>query len=148
MSTANKPSWKNLICQITPDIKQPAPADESLLLAAEQNLKLSFPAQLRELLLECDGVTAQFGSKALWSVTEIQDRNNEFRNTEAFRELYMPFDHLLFFGDGGNGDQFAFAIHADGKIHKLDIYCWDHETDSRTWFASGMKQYLEKKSME
>jgi hypothetical protein len=39
--------------------------------------------------------------------------------------------------------QLAFAIHADGQIHKADVFRWDHETDSRSWFASGVEQYLE-----
>ena len=33
----------------------------------------------------------------------------------------MPFDHLLFFADAGNGDQFAFPIVADGVVRQ-DIY--------------------------
>ena len=33
----------------------------------------------------------------------------------------IPFDHLLFFADAGNGDQFAFPIVADGVVRQ-DIY--------------------------
>jgi hypothetical protein len=57
----------------------------------------------------------------------------------------MPFDHLLFFGDDGGGDQFALSIQADGVIHKYDIYRWEHETDARSWFASGLEQFLAKR---
>ncbi|HEX7643273.1 MAG TPA: SMI1/KNR4 family protein [Burkholderiaceae bacterium] len=145
MSIFDYRSWKKLIAPAIPDQEHASPADATLIQAAEHNLGIMFPAQLRDLLLECDGVTARYGSKAVWTVSEIQRCNNEFRNTKTFHELYMPFDHLLFFGDDVNGDQFAFAIHPDGQIHKPDIYCWDHETDSRIWFASDMKQYLEKR---
>jgi hypothetical protein len=62
---------------------------------------------------------------------------------EILPTLYMPFDHLLFFGDYGGGDQFAFPIHADGEIHKLDIFRWDHETDARSWYAGGLEQFFE-----
>ena len=50
----------------------------------------------------------------------------------------MPFNHMLVFGGAGNGDLFFFPIHADGSLaHK--IFLWDHETDSRSYFASGLK---------
>ena len=55
----------------------------------------------------------------------------------------MPFDHLLFFGDDGCGDQFAFAIQADGLIHKGSIFRWEHESDARSWFAARMEQFFE-----
>ncbi len=65
------------------------------------------------------------------------------RMTVAFKELYMPFDHLVFFGEDGGGDLFAFAVHADGRNHKDDIYRWDHETDGRSWYAACLEQFLE-----
>jgi len=55
----------------------------------------------------------------------------------------MPFNHLLFFGDAGNGDQFAFSIHADGKIYRPDVFVWNHEDDSRTWIAPSLKTFFE-----
>lgn len=55
----------------------------------------------------------------------------------------MPFEHLLFFGDAGNGDQFAFPIHADGTINRPDIFLWNHEMDSRSWIAPSLKLYFE-----
>ena len=57
----------------------------------------------------------------------------------------MPFDNLLFFGDSGNGDLFALAIDADGRVRRGDVFCWDHETDGRAWFASGPSQYVAKR---
>ena len=54
----------------------------------------------------------------------------------------MPFDPLLFFGDAGNGDQFAYAIH-EAQVRRNDIFAWDHETDSRTWVAPSLERYLE-----
>jgi hypothetical protein len=55
----------------------------------------------------------------------------------------MSFDHLLFFGDDGGGNPFAFAILADGRIHKEDVFRWDHETDERAWFAGGLEGFIE-----
>jgi SMI1-KNR4 cell-wall len=119
-----------------------APAAESGIAAVEQTFGLRLPQGLRELLLESDGVTADYDSGVVWPVADIQYRNLEFRSTESVRELYMPFDHLLFFGDDGGGNQFAFAIHADGHIHKPDVYQWEHETDARSWFAGHLESFL------
>ena len=78
----------------------------------------------------------------MWSTERIQQDNIEFRTTEDFKDLYMPFDSLLFFADAGNGDQFAFTV-LNGEIRRNDIFVWNHENDSRTWAASNLKQYLE-----
>jgi len=121
------------------------PVNQTALESTERKLNLSLPFHLREILLECGSVTADCSSGVIWSISDILVRNLEFRSMDAFRELYMPFNHLLFFGDDGGGDQFAFPIHADGKIHKPDIYRWEHETDSRSWFASDRKQYFERR---
>ena len=53
----------------------------------------------------------------------------------------MPFDALLFFADAGNGDQFAFPITATAA--RDDVFVWDHENDSRSWYAASLKSYLE-----
>lgn len=74
----------------------------------------------------------------------IVEVNLMFRQNANFRELYMPFDHLLFFGDAGNGDQFAFPIQSDGLIHRLDVFVWNHEDDSRSWVARSLKDYLDR----
>jgi hypothetical protein len=60
----------------------------------------------------------------------------------------MPFDHLLFFGAGAGGDRFAFAIHADGKIHKHDIFRWNHETDERVWIANSLETFFERRTFK
>lgn len=83
-------------------------------------------------------------SEMIWPAAEIERRNREFRANPDFRSLYMPFDHLLFFGDDGGGDQFAFAIDADGEIRKLDVFRWEHESDSRSWFAGRLEQFFER----
>jgi hypothetical protein len=144
MPPLNIPSWKQFIASLASDAEFSPPAPESQLVAVEQALGVRLQDFPRELLLEADGVTANWGCQIIWSAAELQSRNQEFRTYAGFRELYMPFDHLLFFGEDGGGDQFAFPIHADGRIHKFDVFRWDHESDARVWFASSMKDYLEK----
>jgi hypothetical protein len=54
----------------------------------------------------------------------------------------MPFDSFLFFGDAGNGDQFAFTI-CGGIVRRPDVFAWDHENDSRSWVAPSLRSYLD-----
>jgi SMI1-KNR4 cell-wall len=76
----------------------------------------------------------------VWPADRILDDNSSFRADAEFAKLYMPFDDLLFFADAGNGDQFAFPITAAGA--RADVFVWNHEDDSRRWYASSLEQYL------
>ena len=143
MPPHNAPSWKQLTKSYASDAEFARAATQTSIAAVEQSLGLQIPKQLREFWLEADGFTADYGSPVIWSVAHLEEQNRQFRTTPAFKDLYMPFDHLLLFGDDGGGDHFAFAIHADGQIHKRDVFCWDHETDGRAWFAGGLEQFLE-----
>jgi hypothetical protein len=112
------------------------------LAAVEQQLGVNLPASLRELLCETNGVLVMFGQHLIWSTDEIVRRNVEMR-TPAYQEGYMPFDHLLFFGDAGvDGIQFAFAINK-GKIQREDVYMWNPYDDTRAWEATSLRMYIE-----
>lgn len=93
---------------------------------------------LVEVLLESDGITGEHGLGLVWPLRRIVADNLVFRTSPDFRNLYMPFDPLLFFADGGNGDQFALLW----TLERDDVFVWDHETDSRTWVAPTIEQYL------
>lgn len=54
----------------------------------------------------------------------------------------MPFDHLLIFGEAGNGDLWVFGILMDGQIQEWQVYAWDHETDGRPWIAAGLADLI------
>ena len=112
---------------------------------AFNSLDAELPSDVTALLEACQGRRDRHGEALAWSVVELRARNQEMRTTPAFRGLYMPFDHLLFFGDSGNGDLFALAIDADGRVRRRDVFCWDHETDGRVWFASGPSEYIAKR---
>lgn len=135
--------WIELIRSMTAECEFSAPATEERLFNAESVLGIELPHDLRHLLSESDGVSGEYGSGLVWPLDRIVEDNRHFRASTAFREIYMPFDHLLFFADAGNGDQFAFPIHADGVIHRPDVLAWNHEDDSRTWVAPSLKLYLE-----
>ena len=134
--------WRNFIAGLTDIATFASPASPSHLAEAEKSLGITFPDELRQLLGESDGVEGSHGLAVVWPLARIQNDNLEFRSNSDFRELYMPFDCLLFFGDDGGGDQFGYAI-LDGVIRRDDVYRWNHENDSRDWAALTLRQYLE-----
>jgi hypothetical protein len=131
--------WRDLIARLEPAATFAAGATESDLAAAEAALGASLPADLRTCLSETNGVRGRHGLGLIWSCQRIASDNATFRTNSDFGKLYMPFDPLLFFADAGNGDQFALLA----TIDRDDVFVWNHETDSRTWGASNLAQYLE-----
>jgi hypothetical protein len=134
--------WRELIQSLCTDCKFNEPTSQSRLDVAKETLGIDLPLELYALLLESDGVCGEYGLGLIWPLERIEADNNAFRANVDFRHLYMPFDHLLFFADAGNGDQFAFAIN-DKVIRRPDIFAWDHENDSRIWVAPSLQKYLE-----
>jgi hypothetical protein len=141
----NAPSWRALVARDAPDAQFAPPASEAAIRDTERSLAVELPAELREVLAEFDGLTAGYGESPVWSVATIGLANREFREQPEFHDLYMPFHHLLFFGEDGGGDLFAFAIQAGGRINRPDIFRWNHETDAREWYAPRLEQYLQRR---
>jgi hypothetical protein len=138
----NERMWRDLISGLFADAKFRAPATTAELEVAETELQISFPGELRSLLLETNGVAAHYSTPVVWPVDEMITQNRMFRHNAGFAELYMPFDSLLFFGDGGNGDHFGYRI-LGGQIRATSfIYEWDHEGDDRVWFATDLPDYF------
>jgi len=54
----------------------------------------------------------------------------------------MPFDHLVGFGDLGNGDLAFFPIQENGKIKEPDVFIWNHENDNRYWVSNNLEQFV------
>jgi len=135
-------NWKEHIAAICAQASFSEPAGEQTLSAAETQLGMQLPDELRELLAESNGVRGEYELALIWPIERIVADNRLFREDESFKTLYMPFDGLLFFADAGNGDQFAFAV-AGGQVRRPDIFVWNHEEDSRTWLAKDLCDYLE-----
>ncbi|MFD0856132.1 SMI1/KNR4 family protein, partial [Actinomadura adrarensis] len=117
-----------------------AAASDAEIDGIERRLGQAVPDELRALLRESDGVQDEYGAGIVWPVREIIDQNAAFRDGGDFAELYMSFDQLMFIGDNGGGDQFAFV-----RVPKRgpDVFVWDHESDERKWVAGSLKGYLE-----
>jgi hypothetical protein len=136
-------TWRRFVSRLFDDAVFGPPSTPQEIDAAERQLKVNLPEELRSLYLETNGVRAHYGTSMVWSVAGLVAQNSSFRTSPEFATLYMPFDNLLFFGEELNGDQFAYRILA-GKIDSLDIFEWDHETDSRVWFARDLRDYFQR----
>ena len=134
--------WKEFINSLSDEYEFQEPAKEKDIIEAEGQLGVELPQDLRELLKESNGILGEYRISIIWDIKRIVQDNLNFRNSSDFKELYMPFDCLLFFADAGNGDQFAYPI-LNGTISKDDIYVWNHEDDSRTWVASSLKWFID-----
>jgi hypothetical protein len=134
----SRESLQKLSSDIT--FHSPATDDEIDRIATE--LGVALPAELRSILSASNGIEGEYGLGLLWNADRIIQDNKQFRSSPDFAELYMPFDCLLFFGDAGNGDQFAFPIQA-GNITRPDIFVWNHEDDSRSWVAPSLETYFD-----
>ena len=128
-------AWRAFVLGLSQAARFAPPADDEAIRRCELSPGIALPPDLRRLFQETDGVVGIFGQEVIWPVARIDRDNHMFRGNRDFLDLYMPFYPLLFFGEWGNGDQFAFPIQA-GAIRNHDVFIWDHETDGRAWFAS------------
>src|SRR5438105_4825901 len=101
-------SWRDVVLAVLPSAGLAKGASPALIAAAQDRLGQALPEDLGELLAETDGVRGGSGLDVVWPVHRIVRDNLEFRTFPDFKELYAPFDGLLFFGDNGGVDQFAF----------------------------------------
>jgi hypothetical protein len=132
--------WRELVEALDPEASFTSAAPEKRLAGAEARLGSKLPPQLRGLLGETDGIEGKDGLGVIWPLSRIVHDNERFRTNEA--AAYMPFCSLLFFADAGNGDQFAFPVTAT-QATRDEVFAWDHEDDSRKWFAPSLREYLE-----
>jgi hypothetical protein len=138
----NQSTWREFIQNLTPNSTFHSPAILDEINKVELTLDVLLPDELKSLLQESNGVEGSYGLGLIWDVERIQKDNLFFREFADYKDIYMPFDDLLFFADAGNGDQFAFTV-LNGEIRKGDIFVWNHEDDSRQWAAPSLDVYLE-----
>lgn len=134
--------WRDYLKKRSADLTFNPPAPEEEIFRIAQELSVELPDELRDILSESNGIEGEYGLGLLWDGSRIKEDNLRFRSSSDFPDLYMPFDNLLFFGDAGNGDQFAFTI-LRGGVTRSDIFVWNHEDDSRTWIAPSLKIFYD-----
>ncbi|QFX82232.1 SMI1/KNR4 family protein [Streptomyces sp. SYP-A7193] len=129
--------WREIIEEF-PSVELREPATTQALDRIQAALGATLPTALRSLLLEADGVLDEYGTETIWSAERILSDNIAFRGDAQYRTLYMPFDPLLFFGDNGGGDQFAFVC----SPPRDEVFVWDHETDGRNLVSPSLEAYV------
>ncbi|MEW2386519.1 SMI1/KNR4 family protein [Micromonospora sp. NPDC047707] len=132
--------WRETAGQAFSDAEFRSPVEATALAAAEQRLGCSLPSELVSLLQETDGIVGPYGVDTVWPLERIVEQNLHFWSGSTYADLYMPFDALIFFGDSGDGDQFAFVR----TPQRAGIFVWDHENDSRRWVARDLQDYLKR----
>jgi cell wall assembly regulator SMI1 len=129
-----------MICD--PNARLHDPASSSIIQEAETKLNIELPTDLKGIYSESNGIFMNSGANTILTIQDMIAKNLEMRHAEWCSELYMPFDNLLFFGEAGNGDLWAFGIKMNGDLDDLNIYGWDHEKDARPWVASNIQDML------
>lgn len=130
--------WIELAVSAFPEAEFAPPASSEAIGDIERLSGRPVPDDLRALLSQSDGVLGDLSMDVVWPARRIADDNAYFRADASFAELYQPFDGLLFFGDNGGGDQFAFL--ADDP--DAGVVVWEHETDVRRKVADNLADYL------
>lgn len=130
--------WREAATAVFPGVGFREPAQASELVAAQTRLGRTLPSELRQLLLETNGLIGHTDMDTIWPIDQIVETNLRFWSDQTFAQLYMPFAPFLFFGDNGGGDQFAFVQTPE----RPDIFVWEHESDSRRWVANNLQDYL------
>ncbi|GGA49158.1 SMI1/KNR4 family protein [Psychrobacillus lasiicapitis] len=133
--------WKKYIETISKEYNFKAPATNSEITLIKKELNVELPEKLLALFNETNGVFDKHDCPLIWSTQQIVEENLFFRNFDDYKDIFMPFDNLLFFSDGGNGDLFGFGI-LNGNIQRDDIFVWNHEDDSRNWIASSLEDFI------
>jgi len=133
--------WKDYIGAISIEHSFTQPASIGEIAQIKKKLNVELPKKLLELYSETNGVFDSFNCPLIWSTSQIVEDNSFFRNFKDYKDIYMPFDHLLFFSDNGCGDLFGYRI-LSGSIQTEDIYVWNHEDDSRTWVAPSLELFI------
>ncbi|MDX6278814.1 MAG: hypothetical protein QOJ72_2942 [Nocardioidaceae bacterium] len=122
------------------EVEFTAPATKKQLAGAESALSHPLPDELRQVLSESNGLVGEYGLGLVWDIERIVADNLMFRSNSDFAALYMSFDSMTFFADGGNGDQFAIPTVGN----QSDVFVWNHEDDSRMWVAPSVIEYLKR----
>ncbi len=98
------------------DIRPQPPAAEEEIAAAEKQMGVCFPQELRDLLSECDG-----DLDLLFSLQEIVGYFSCDLSARYQRGA------LLFFGGDGAGGLYAYRV--EEGVARPGIVLWDHELD-------------------
>jgi SMI1 / KNR4 family (SUKH-1) len=119
-----------------------APPPAGAIDEAEARLGHPLSDALRSLYAQTDGFQDEWGCSCVMCLADLVTENEQMRNDAENRAHYMPFDSLLFFGQMGNGDLLFHPVLTAGV--PADVFLWDHEDDSRRWYARDVPEALKR----
>ena len=141
--------WRNTINKLQSGCLYRPPAQHSAIERVEQSLALQLPPDLNEFLRHSDGLIDAEGHKIIWSIEELLEENQAMRSMYQYQQVFMPFDHLLFFS--GNTFSrfnphlvefgFAYGMTRLGDAYPA-IFSWEQD-DSRIRVATDLKDFLQ-----
>ena len=99
------------------------------------------PMELVDLLRQTDGIEGDYGSPVVWSCLDIVGENRSMSSHPDYPALYWSFDQFLFVGADVGSDFFGYRM-LPAYEGADDLYRWDHENDSRVWFAGSLSDYV------
>lgn len=123
--------WREQIDGLTTTASFGEPASDAAIAAIATSLGQPVPDDLASILRELGTVLDEYGADIVWTADKIVSENQDFRTYPDYKQLYMPFEPLMFIGDTGDGSRFAYIR----QPVRPQIYVWDHESDGR-WFAA------------
>ena len=109
------------------------PATEEEIYDAENKLAVSFPSDLRTLLLEMNG-----DRYLCHSAEDIAKNNLSLRN--AFEE-FADLSCYLFVAGNGCGDYYCYRID-NGIVQSSPIYIWEHEDFQSKVVAANLEDMI------
>jgi hypothetical protein len=125
------------------EIRLADPVDALVLARAEHQLGLTLPTDLRSLLAETDGITDAADVELVWAAERIAEENLGLRRDHETPAVPRGGGDLLFFGDTGSEDLFAYRISGDGEVSGPDVYLWRYQPGTARWVASDLQALLD-----
>jgi cell wall assembly regulator SMI1 len=132
-----------------PQFYPPASAED--IADAEARLNAKFPASIRSLLLETNGVMDMMAIDGgewfdsmwlLWTVTELVEQNLFYRAATADGTYERDFSQLVFFaGAGTDGILFAFPLMED-RVCAPRVVVWHPIMDELDELAPSLEDFL------
>lgn len=135
--------WREMIMGWNTECTFFDPATSSMVDELEKTFAVQLPQSFRELLLETNGLHGSYELGVVYHIDGIKSFNLEMRQDEFNRKNYMPFDHLLFFGDDGAGARFGFPI-PPANIVINRVFLWEPIGDDRYLKDLSLEDYLKR----
>jgi len=136
--------WTRFFETSWPQCKLREPASQELLEKCEDELNVSIPLPLQQLLRETNGVADPHSECLIFSVEEMLECTEDMWFNTDYEQRFQPFVSLLFFGTDASDNLFAYPILGD-KPDKSKVFKWRRDNDSRMYYADGLEQYFYKR---